>query len=85
MKTYIVAVEVYDRYDSQEIKLSLVKAKDLNALARKLEPDFFDGEDEAVADGAKKRSDWKRLEDAMGDGMDNYTVKELRDGKLVNI
>ncbi len=83
MKTYIVVTEVYGLLGSEEIKLSLVKAKDLNALARKLEPDFFDDEDQAVAEGAEKQSDWDRLNDAMGDGMNNYIVKELRGGELI--
>ena len=83
MRKFIVATEVYERYGLGEIKLDLYEVKDLDDLARRLEPDLI-GEEEKESDLPERRP-WSLLCDSMGDGMNYYLVKELVNGKLVEV
>ncbi len=77
MRTYVVVTETYERYGCNgELKLDLFHAKDLNDLAEKLAPDLFKVEDDEPV--CTKDERWEYLCGAMGDGMDNYVVKELQ-------
>jgi hypothetical protein len=81
MRTFIVLVEQYERWGGGNLDVRLVKAKDLNDLALKLEPELIAPSEEEE----EPNEPWAELMEANGDGMNYYLVKELVGDKLVPI
>jgi hypothetical protein len=80
MKTFVVVVEEYTRFGAGgQLDLRVIHAASLDECINQLEDWADEDDEEAREEGAATR--W--LQEANGDGMNYYLVKELRpDGTL---